>query len=83
MSLTITLPDELARLVEEKIATGLYERAEDVIEAALHNLEPEPDLDPAELRRLWDEGIASGIAEDFSFDDLRRELRERFDPPKL
>ena len=77
MALTITLPDELARLAEEKIAAGHYPPPVDVVGAALFALGDEPDIDPVELKRLSDEGIASGDAGPLDVEDVKRRGRER------
>lgn len=77
MSLTITLPDALARLVEEKVAAGHYARPLDVVAAGLFALGEEPEVDPAELKRLWDDGIASGDAGPLNVDNVMRRGRAR------
>lgn len=77
MPLPITLPDEIARLVEEKLAEGGWDDPVHVVGAALLAMPGEPDLEVDELRRLWDEGIASGDAGELDFELIKQEIREK------
>ena len=75
MALTITLPDEIARIVEEKVAAGGWETPADVVGAAILSMPAESEIDVAELRRLCEEGFASGDAGEFTIEDVKREAR--------
>jgi len=72
------LTEELERFVLEKVQTGRYENASEVVRAALRTLEREERLYEAKLaalRAAIDEGDASGIAEGDVFRRVRKTLR--------
>jgi putative addiction module CopG family antidote len=59
----LSLPPHIAKLIEDRIRSGKYHTAEDVVAAAMSNLEEQEsraDFDPGELDRLLDEGENSG-----------------------
>ena len=69
----VNLTDELDRFVAEKLASGRYENASEVVRAGLRMLEREEREYEAKLvalRAAIDEGDASGIAEGWSIDEL-------------
>jgi antitoxin ParD1/3/4 len=71
------LTDELDRLVLEKVASGRYENASEVVRAALRNLDREErryEAELAVLRAAIDEGDVSGIAEGNVFARVRETL---------
>ncbi|MCU1261416.1 MAG: putative addiction module antidote protein family [Bryobacterales bacterium] len=66
---TVNLTDELDRFVLEKVESGRYENASDVVRAALRILEREEQQYQAKLtalRTAIDEGDASGVEGDAS-----------------
>jgi len=71
----VNLTEELDRFVAEKVASGRYENASEVVRAALRSLEHE------EKTRALDEALAegeeSGIADDFptSLDGMLKRLK--------
>jgi antitoxin ParD1/3/4 len=72
------LTDELERFVLQKVESGRYENASEVVRAALRTLEREEQQDEAKLaalRAAIDEGDASGIAEGNVFDRVRKTLK--------
>ena len=74
----VNLTDELDRFVLEKIESGRYENASDVVRAALRTLEREDqqyEAKLAALRTAIDEGDASGIAEGNAFTRVREALK--------
>jgi antitoxin ParD1/3/4 len=74
----ISLSDELDRFVSEKIASGRYENASEVVRAALQALEREErefEAKLAALRAAIDEGDAIGAAEGDSFGRIRQKLQ--------
>ncbi|MGO9261427.1 MAG: type II toxin-antitoxin system ParD family antitoxin [Bryobacteraceae bacterium] len=76
----INLTDELDRFVLEKVQSGRYENASEVMRAALRTLEREEqqyDAKLAALRAAIDEGDASGIADGDVFARVRETLRLR------
>jgi antitoxin ParD1/3/4 len=73
----VNLTEELDRFVLEKVESGRYENASDVVRAALRTLEREEhqyEAKLAALRRAIDEGDASGVAEGNVFARVRETL---------
>ena len=73
----VNLTEELDRFVLEKVETGRYENASEVVRAALRTLEREErqfEAKLAALRSAIDDGDASGIAEGNVFDRVRKTL---------
>jgi len=75
--LSIALTEELASGVDEAVAAGDYASTSEVIRDALRLWRRGRDADRAEnvrLRRLWNEGLASGepqeVTEDW-FEDVK------------
>jgi antitoxin ParD1/3/4 len=74
----VNLTDELDRFVLEKVGTGRYENASEVVRAALRTLEREEQQYEAKLARLRaaiDEGDSSGVAEGDPFARVRKNLK--------
>jgi len=74
----VNLTDELDRFVLEKIETGRYENASEVVRAALRTLEREErqfEAKLAALRTAIDEGDASGVAGGNVFARVRKKLK--------
>jgi antitoxin ParD1/3/4 len=76
--LSITLPADMARVIRAKVASGAYGSISEVIRAAMRGW-----LESQRRQAAVDESIARGIADADagrvqSFDEVRRELRERF-----
>jgi antitoxin ParD1/3/4 len=73
----VNLTDELDRFVAQKVESGRYEDASEVVRAALRTLEREEQQYEAKLtalRTAVDEGDASGIAEGNVFQRVRETL---------
>jgi antitoxin ParD1/3/4 len=71
------LTDELDRFVLQKVESGRYENASEVVRAALRTLEREEEQYEAKLaalRTAIDEGAATGIAEGNVFARVRETL---------
>ena len=76
----VNLTDELDRFVLEKVESGRYENASEVVRAALRNLDREEQWYEAKLallRAAVDEGDASGVAEGRPFARVRKTLNLR------
>jgi antitoxin ParD1/3/4 len=74
----VNLTAELDRFVLEKVESGRYENASEVVRTALRTLEREErqyEAKLAALRAAIDEGDASGIAEGDVFRRVRKTLR--------
>ena len=75
--MTVSLPPHVQRLIEERIRSGKYRTAEDVIAAAVSTLDQQEafgDFVAGELDALLDEGEKSGKALDG--EEVLAELRE-------
>jgi antitoxin ParD1/3/4 len=73
----VNLTVELDRFVLEKVESGRFENASEVVRAALRTLEREEqqyEAKLAALRRAIDEGDASGVAEGDVFARVREKL---------
>jgi antitoxin ParD1/3/4 len=80
----LSLPPEIQKLIEERVRSGRYHSAEDVVAAAVTNLDQQEsvgDFSPGELDTLLDEGERSGPPLDGEqvLAELR-ELRQRSQP---
>ena len=80
--LSISLTPELGAVVRQAVETGDYATESEVIREALRDWKLRRALREAgldELRRLWDEGLASGPSEDghAAFAGLRGRLTGR------
>ncbi len=69
----VNLTEELDRFVLDKVESGRYESASDVIHAALRTLERQ-DAQLTSLRAAIDEGDSSGIADGDVFGRVRHAL---------
>ena len=75
----VSLTPKLEELVRRKVESGLYGDASEVIRAALRLLAAQDELAQLKLERLRAALIAgeqSGLAEDFSLDQLMAQLDE-------
>jgi antitoxin ParD1/3/4 len=79
--LQLTLPDELNAEISAAVSGGEYSSAEDVVADAVAQWRTarrlEASIDVAEVRRLWDEGIASGPGRNMSIEAIKEEARAR------
>ena len=80
--LSISLTPELGAVIRQAVAAGDYATESEVIREALRDWKQRRALREAgldELRRIWDEGLASGPGEDgaAAFARLRRRLAGR------
>jgi len=74
----VNLTDELDRFVRERVETGSYENASEVVRAALRTLGREEELHKAKLvalRAAIDEGDGSGVATGNPFSRVRKTLK--------
>jgi antitoxin ParD1/3/4 len=74
----VNLTDELDHFVREKVESGRFENASEVVRAALRSLdrdERQYEVKLAKLRAMIDEGDASGIADDGVFERVMEKLK--------
>jgi antitoxin ParD1/3/4 len=79
----VNLTNELDRFVLERVESGRYENASEVVRAGLRTLEREErehEAKLAALRSAIDEGDASGIAKGDVFGRVRKKLNLRVMP---
>ena len=71
---SITLGNHFEDFIQNRISAGRYKNASEVIRAGLRLLEEEEDKVTA-LRQAIQEGIDSGIAEDFEPEQFLKNLK--------
>ena len=79
--LSIALTPELNELIQNAVSTGDYASTSEVIREALRDWKDRQERKRAailELRRLWDEGIASGPAKHSDIEGIKAEARRRY-----
>lgn len=79
--MNVSLTPELEKLVQEKVASGLYHSASEVIREALRLLKERDCLREIKLQKLRAEiqlGLDSGPAEPFDLEDILSEARTEF-----
>ncbi len=77
---SVALTPEFMALLKEAVETGEYTSASEVIRDALRHWKERRsirELSTDELRRLWQEGVASGPGRFKSIDAVKKEARRR------
>jgi antitoxin ParD1/3/4 len=80
MNMNVSLPEELAKFVKDKVSTGRYGSSSEVVREALRLMEKTEQREVegrALLRLAWKEGIDSGDAAEIDVAALKREARGR------
>ena len=80
MNMNVSLPEELANFVKDKVSTGRYGSASEVVREALRLMEKTEQQEAEKLsalRHAWKEGIDSGDAGEIDFTALKKEARAR------
>jgi antitoxin ParD1/3/4 len=80
MNMNVSLPEELANFVKNKVSTGRYGSSSEVVREALRLMEKTEQQDAqklAALRHAWKEGIDSGDAAEIDFATLKKQARAR------
>lgn len=80
--ISIALTGEQVAILKAAVETGEYATTSEIVREALRDWQFKRELrreDLERLRRLWDEGKASGPAERLDFDVVRREARRRLE----
>jgi antitoxin ParD1/3/4 len=78
--MSIALTQEMADMVRQAVESGEYASDSEVIREALREWKLRRTLqqhERDELRRLWDEGLASGPGRFGSLEAMKREARRR------
>lgn len=79
MDVHVSLTDDMKEFVEERISTGFYTSASDVIHVALRlmELQQENSAKLKWLQQAYREGIESGDAGEIDFEAIKAEGRVR------
>jgi len=78
----VSLTPKLEEMVRQKVESGFYNNASEVIREALRLMATRDAIEARKLERLrdaLDEGLRSPLLDDFSMDDLLRELDREAD----
>lgn len=76
-TMNISLPDEMKAWVEKQTNSGRYSSSSDVVrDLVRRGIEREEAI--ASMNRAIDQGLASGIVEDYDPAERRRALHARF-----
>jgi antitoxin ParD1/3/4 len=75
--ISVALTPELQELVQDAVTGGDYASTSEVIREAWREKRERKREAIKELRRLWDEGIASGPAEEKDIQEILAEARRR------
>ena len=77
---SVALTGEQLAALKAAVEAGEYATTSEIVREALRDWQYKRDLRQEELKRLrklWDEGKASGPQEPLDFDEVRREARRR------
>jgi antitoxin ParD1/3/4 len=77
---SVALTPEFMAMLKEAVDTGEYTSASEVIRDALRQWKQRRALEERsadELRRMWEEGIASGPGRFKSIDEIKKEAKRR------
>jgi antitoxin ParD1/3/4 len=80
MDMNISLTPQLEEMVRQKVMSGLYTSASEVVREALRLMDEKDQLQAAkldQLRQAIQEGIDSGPAVELDADDVKRAGRTR------
>jgi antitoxin ParD1/3/4 len=80
MPINVNLTPQLEGLIREKVSSGRYNSASEVVREALRIMEAEDQLRAARLQQLRhdiQEGLHSGAARPWSVSEMKREGRKR------
>lgn len=78
---SVALTPELHDLVQDAVAAGDYASTSEVVREALRDWKERRERKRAaiaELRRLWDEGIASGPGKHLDIEGIKAEARRLY-----
>ena len=85
MNMNISLPEELANFVRDKVSTGRYGSSSEVVREALRLMEKTEQQEVEKLtllRHAWKEGVDSGDSGEIDFVVLKKKARARRAAPK-
>lgn len=85
MTMNINLTPQLEELVRQKVSSGLYNSASEVVREALRLMEAQDQLHAVKVERLRQdirEGLDSGPATPWDVAEMKREGRKRLTAPR-
>ncbi len=77
---SVALTSEMLAMLKEAVDSGEYTSTSEVIRDALRDWKARRavhEMEVEELRKLWNEGLASGAARFETIDDIKAEARRR------
>ena len=80
MTLNVNLSPQLEEMVRQKVASGLYTSASEVVREALRMMEAQDQLRAAKLEQLWQDirdGLESGEPTPWDAEEIKREGQQR------
>ena len=80
MTMNVNLSPQLDDMVRQKVASGLYTSASEVVREALRMMEAQDQLHAAKLEQLRQdirEGLESGESTPWDADEIKQEGRQR------
>jgi antitoxin ParD1/3/4 len=80
MTMNVNLSPQLEDMVRQKVASGLYTSASEVVREALRMMEAQDQLRAAKLEQLRQdirEGLESGESTPWDADEIKKEGRQR------
>ncbi|WP_028794455.1 type II toxin-antitoxin system ParD family antitoxin [Thalassobaculum salexigens] len=75
-TMNVSLPDPMKHWVEAQARSGRYSNASDYVRDLIRR-DQERAADIARLQAVIMEGVESGVAEDFSMEDIQSDLDSR------
>ncbi len=78
--ISVALPPEMVSLVRDVVDAGEYASSSEVVRDALREWQMKRamrDYAMEEVRRLWNDGIASGPSRTVQFADIKRKARAK------
>ena len=75
-TMNVSLPDPIKHWVEAQAHSGRYSNASDYVRDLIRR-DQERAADIARLQAVITEGVESGVAEDFSMEDIQSDLDSR------
>lgn len=75
-TMNVSLPDPMKHWVEAQAHSGRYSNASDYVRDLIRR-DQERAADIARLQAVITEGVESGVAEDFSMEDIQSDLDSR------
>jgi antitoxin ParD1/3/4 len=80
MTISITLDTPLEDVIKQKIASGIYTSAREVIQEALRMMEDQDRLRMIKLEQLRADirlGLESGVSTNWDVEEIKREARQQ------